>query len=95
MKAGIFLLIAMATSSGCAPVAEVGQNAPPAAAPQSLLPAEYSAPPAAAAPTGIAPRPIISASPIYAAAPAWRGQGVNFPATSFSPYHPQWTINVQ
>ena len=90
MKAGVFLLVAIAALPGRAPMAEVDQSAPQAAAPQPLLPEANSAPPTAAAP---AAKPL--PSPIYAVAPARGRSGLGLPATMFNPYHPQWTVNVQ
>jgi hypothetical protein len=90
MKVGVLLLVAMAELPGCAPMAEVHQSAPEAAAPQPLLPEAYAATSAAAAPTATPPP-----SPIYAAAPDRGRLGLGFPTTMFNPYHPQWTINVQ
>jgi hypothetical protein len=97
MKAGVFLLVAVAALPGCAPTPELEPNVPPAAAPQALLPQAYSAPPATAVPA-TPPRPVISSAPpssIYAAAPPPGSPGLSFPGTMPNPYHPQWTINVQ
>jgi hypothetical protein len=90
MKAGVLLLVATAALPGCAPMAEVDQGAPQAAAPQPLLPEAYAPPSAVAAPTATPPP-----SPTYAVAPARVRPGRDFPTTMFNPYHPQWTINVQ
>jgi hypothetical protein len=90
MKAGVLLLVAMAALPSCAPMAEVDQSAPQAAAPQPLLPEAYASLPAAAAPIATPPP-----SPIYAVAPARGRSGLGFPTTMFNPYHPLWTINVQ
>jgi hypothetical protein len=97
MKAGVFLVLAMTALPGCAPTTELEANAPPAAAPQPLLPEAYSAPPAnvapATPPTAVAPpAPPYS---IYAVAPAPGRLGLSFPGMIVNPYHPQWTINVQ
>jgi hypothetical protein len=87
MKAGVFLVFAMAALPGCAPTTELEPNMPPAAAPQPLLPEAYSASPATAMPA--------PPSAIYAAAPAPGRLGFSFPGMIVNPYHPQWTINVQ
>jgi hypothetical protein len=98
MRAGVFLLVAVAALPGCAPTAEFEPNVPPAAAPQSLLPEAYSAP-AATAVAATSPRPVVvssaPSSSIYAVAPAPGRPGLGFPGTMLNPYHPQWTINVQ
>jgi hypothetical protein len=97
MKAGVFLVAAMAALAGCAPTAELEPNTPPVAAPQPLLPQAYSAPPAMAAPA-TPPRAVASPaapSAIYGVAPAGGRPSLSFPGTMLTPYHPQWTINVQ
>jgi len=89
MKAGVFLVVAMAALPGCAPTAETEPSAPPAAGPQPLLPAAYSAPP-----PGVVASPAPPYS-IYAVAPAPGRPSLGFPGTMLNPYHPQWTIRVQ
>lgn len=98
MKAGVFLLVAAVGLPGCAPMAEVEANAPPAAAPQPLLPEGYSAPPTEAVASAAPSRPVISPpqpTPTFAAALAREGPGVPFPGVTFNPYHPHWIIDVQ
>jgi hypothetical protein len=97
MKAGAFLLLVTAALCSCAPTAEFEQNAPPAAAPQPLLPEAYSATPAGMVPAA-PPRPVVSPAPsssVFAVAPAWGGRSLTFPGPVLNPYHPQWTVNVQ